>query len=76
MDLTHDDIRSIDRAKIEQARRMTFEERFLAGPDLFEFACEVARDGIRMQLPGSDDQTVENILRERIDRARRREREE
>jgi hypothetical protein len=68
MEPTPEMIREIDRAKIEQARRMSFEERFLAGPDLFEFACDVARDGIRMQFPDADDAEVERILRQRIER--------
>jgi hypothetical protein len=76
MEPTREGIQSLQRAKIEQARRMTLEDRFLAGPDLFEFACDVARDGMRMQFPGSDDQAVETILRGRIERARRRERAE
>jgi hypothetical protein len=67
-------IRAIDRAKIERAREMTFEERFLAGADLFELACSVARDGIRMQFPSASDEEVERVLIERLSRARRMER--
>jgi len=73
---TREEILELDRAKVRQAREMTFEQRFLAGPELFEFACAVARDGIRMQYPDADDEEVERILRGRIDRARAREREE
>jgi hypothetical protein len=76
MEPTPELIRQIQESKIASARRMTFEQRFLAGPELFEFACEVSRDGIRMQFPDADDQRVEQILRERIDRSRRREQTE
>lgn len=76
MNPTREEILEIDRAKIRQARAMTFEQRLLAGPELFEFACEVARDGIRMQFPDADDAEVERVLCERIDRVRRRERGE
>lgn len=66
MDPLREQICSIDRAKIEQARRMTFEERFLAGAQLFEMACNVSRAGIRAQYPEADDDEVEQRLRDRI----------
>ena len=40
--------------KVQQALAMSREERFRAGGDLFELACETARAGIRVSL-GSDD---------------------
>lgn len=67
-------IREIEREKIERAEKMSFEERFLAGADLFEFACSVARDGIRLQVPSASDEEVERILMERLKRARQMER--
>jgi len=72
MEPTGEEILEIEGAKIEQARRMTFEERFLAGPDLFEFACDVARDGIRIQFLTAIDADVERILRRRLERVERR----
>lgn len=76
MQYSADDIHSIDRAKIKHAQRMTFEERFFAGADLFEYACSIARDGIRMQFPEASESAIEEILRARLARARRRERAE
>jgi len=61
------------REKLEAARRMTEEERFLAGPRLFDYACRIARDGIRADHPDYDDAQVEAELRRRIEIARRLE---
>lgn len=57
---------SIEREKIERARRMTPAEKFFAGPELFENACKWMRTGIRSQFPDADDQRVEEILAERL----------
>jgi hypothetical protein len=59
--------------KVRQAQRMSFEDKFLAGPRLFEFACRVMRDGIRMQHPTADDAEVERLLCERLAIQRRLE---
>ena len=74
MRATPEQIRAVDLAKMERARAMTFEQRFLAGADLFEYACSVAKDGIRMQFPSASDEEVDRILNERLQRARRLER--
>ncbi len=58
------------RDKVRQARRMTPEEKFLAGPRLFDYACRVARDGIRQQHPAASDERVTELLRQRIAIAR------
>lgn len=60
--------------KVRQARRMSVAERLRAGGDLFDELCERMRAGIRWQFPDADDSRVEEILRERIDIARRLER--
>lgn len=57
---------AIDREKLERAKRMTPRERFLAGAELFEDACEVSRAGIRALNPGFDDAEVEAELRRRL----------
>lgn len=49
----------IDREKVERARQMTLIEKFSAGAELFEQACEVTRCGIRGQHPGWDEEQVE-----------------
>jgi hypothetical protein len=54
------------REAIEEARRMTFEQKFLAGPDLFDMACEFTKAGIRYQNPTFTEQQVIEELRRRI----------
>ena len=57
-------------------RAMSPEEKLLAGPRLFEFACRVARDGIRHQHPDATDEQVEEILLQRLAWRRRLEENE
>jgi hypothetical protein len=52
--------------KVAQALRMSREERFRAGGELFDFACESARSGIRAALGTEDSERVEAQLRERL----------
>ncbi len=52
--------------KVEQALSMSREERFQAGAELFEFACEGARAGIRAVMGSPDPDVVEERLRERL----------
>ena len=52
--------------KVQQALAMSREERFRAGGDLFELACEAARAGIRASLGSDDPEEVERRLRERL----------
>jgi hypothetical protein len=52
--------------KVKSARAMSFEDKFLAGPRLFETICRVMCDGIRMQYPGADEAEVQRHLRERL----------
>ena len=66
MEPTPELLAQLDREDIEQARRMTPEQRMLAGAELFDYACRITMSGIRAQNPGADDATVLRILRERI----------
>jgi hypothetical protein len=59
--------------KIRRAREASFEEKFLAGPQLFDYACGIVCAGIRMQNPGSTDEDVERLLKERLELQRRLE---
>jgi hypothetical protein len=59
-------IDQLERDDIEQARQMTFAQKFMAGAELFEYACDISRAGIRMQHPEFDEQQVEAELRRRI----------
>jgi hypothetical protein len=61
------------REEVLAARAMKPEEKLLAGPRLFDFACRVAIDGIRHQFPGADEDRVREILAERVALGRRLE---
>jgi hypothetical protein len=59
--------------RVEAARRLSFEEKLLAGPRLFGRVCRIMMDGIRMQYPEAPEDEVRQILRERLELARRLE---
>ena len=61
------------RERVERARRMTEEQKLLAGPQLFDFACRFTCAGIRHQFPGATEEDVRRILRERLEIGRRLE---
>ena len=61
------------RDEVLAARAMTPEEKLLAGPQLFDFACRIALDGIRNQFPDVDEQRIRQILAERVELGRRLE---
>jgi Rv0078B-related antitoxin len=48
-------------------RKMTGEERLAIALRLHEFACNVAREGIRHQHPNASEAEVERLLRRRIE---------
>jgi hypothetical protein len=54
------------REEVLSARAMTPEEKLLAGARLFDYACEIARAGIRRQHPEADDRQVETLLEQRL----------
>lgn len=56
--------------QIQCYRAMTGEKRLQIALDLHEFACDVAREGIRRQLPDADANKVEMLLRRRIELSR------
>lgn len=59
-------IDELDREDIEQARRMTFEQKFMAGAELFDYACSITKAGIRWQNPTFNDEQVMAELRRRV----------
>jgi hypothetical protein len=63
--------RQINREKIERARAMSISEKFLAGTELFEEACEVSRSGIRNRHPEWNEEQVEAELVRRLEIGRR-----
>jgi len=54
------------RERILRARQMTPEEKFRAGPELFEAACEITLSGIAAQHPDTTPEQRLQILRERL----------
>lgn len=52
--------------KVEQARRMSLQEKFLAGADLFEEACRWTMIGIQNQFPDFTEEEQNTELRRRI----------
>lgn len=57
--------------QIERYRQMTGEERLRIALDLHAFSCDVAREGIRQQLPDADEAEIERRLRGRLEAAYR-----
>lgn len=57
--------------KIRKTRAMRGEDRILAGPRLFDYACRIALDGLRRQFPDATDAELREILRKRLALARR-----
>jgi hypothetical protein len=42
---------ALDSEEVEDARRQSFAQKFLAGAELFDYAEQISRAGIRMQNP-------------------------
>jgi hypothetical protein len=60
--------------EVEHARRMSGEQKLLAGARLFDLACRVMEDGIRGQHPELSNGEVMQAVRERLRLARELER--
>jgi hypothetical protein len=56
----------LEREAIEDARKLTFAQKFLAGADLFDYATSVTISGIRWQHPDFTDEQVLSELWRRI----------
>jgi hypothetical protein len=67
MEPTDELIEALRREEIEDARRLTFSQKFLAGAELFDYACEISKGGIRMQHPNFNDEQVMAELHRRLD---------
>ena len=74
MEPTKDLADNIYRERVLRARATPIDQKFLAGADLFEYACRLTCDGIRHQNLGIDEAQVQQTLRERIALARHLER--
>ncbi len=66
MEPTKELVDEIYRERVLRARATPIDQKFLAGADLFEYACRLTCDGIRHQNPGIDEAQVQQILRERL----------
>ena len=56
----------IFRERVLRARAMSPEDKLSSGFELFEFACEITRAGIRHQFPHAAEGDVEHILAQRL----------
>jgi len=52
--------------EILRARRMSPEDKILAGARLFDYACKITVAGIRNQFAGIDEDRVHEVLRQRL----------
>jgi len=56
--------------QIGRYREMSGEDRLAIALDLHEFSCDIAREGIRAQHPGADENEIERLLQRRLGLAR------
>lgn len=61
------------RERVLAARQMPPEDKFLAGEELFEYACSITLAGIRNENPRASEQECRQILEERLELRRRME---
>ncbi len=61
------------RERVEAARKMSPEEKLLAGEELFEYACAITLAGIQNQFPNANEQECRDILRQRLKLRKRME---
>lgn len=67
-------IDALYREEVLEARQMSPEDKFLAGEDLFNMACEITLAGIRNQNPTASEAECRRILEERIELGERLQR--
>lgn len=63
----------IFRRRVVAARSLARDEKFLAGPRLFERACTLASAGLRQRHPAADDAAIGALLRRQLAVLRRLE---
>jgi hypothetical protein len=59
-------IDTLYRDEVLRARRMSPEDKILAGARLFDYACRITAAGIRNQFAGIDEDRITEILRQRL----------
>jgi len=73
MEPTKELIDALYRERVLRARETPPEEKFLAGPRIFDRVCRIMADGIRNEYPDADETRVQEILAERLELNRRLE---
>ncbi len=73
MEPTKELIDELYRERVEAARRMSPEDKLLAGARLFDLTSKIMADGVRGQFSDADEHRVQEILRQRLDLIRQRE---
>jgi hypothetical protein len=73
MEPTPELIAQLRREAIADARKQSFEQKFLAGAELFDYACEITKAGIRAENPDFSEEQVLDELRRRLELRSRRE---
>lgn len=68
---TKEIIDEIYRDRVLRARATPLEEKLLAGARLFEDVCERMAAGLRDENPEADEETIQELLRRRLDLLRR-----
>jgi hypothetical protein len=71
MEPTKELIDQLHREDLEHAKQMSFEQKFWAGAELFDYACEITKAGIRRDHPFFTEEQVLSELRRRIAMAER-----
>jgi hypothetical protein len=64
------------REEVLEARKMTPEEKFLAGEELFEYACSITLAGIKSQNPDFSEEDCRRELERRLQLQERMELQE
>jgi hypothetical protein len=59
--------------RVERARQLTPEQRLMAGPELFDYACTITLTALREQLPDASEMQLLEALRRRLAVKRRLE---
>jgi len=76
MEPTQELLDAIYRERVLRARQVPLAQKLLAGPELFDQACDRMRVGLRDENPGADEKTIEELLRRRLSLLRRLRQEE
>ena len=71
MEPTQELVDDIYRERVLRARRAPLGDKLLAGGELFEHVCNWMRAGLRNENPDADAETIEELLRKRLELSRR-----